>query len=152
MKLNCNITSLQSALTNVRYQKVCLFFIFSFAFINTAWMLDDIFITFRAVDNFLKGYGPVWNIGERVQVYTHPLYYFLLIIGIGIFKHHYWFTLALSYVCLLGTIFLFFRITATAGNMALGITASLVMLFSQSIAAFAAVHLRAGVHCGKRYE
>ena len=68
---------------------VLYFFIFTLAFVNTAWVTEDTFITFRAVDNFLAGYGPVWNVGERVQVYTHPLWYFLLVIGIGIFRHHY---------------------------------------------------------------
>ena len=86
------------------------FLAFSAVFVNTAWLCDDIFITFRAVDNFLAGYGPVWNVGERVQVYTHPLWYALLVIGIGISGNHYWFTLALSYACLLGTLFLFFKI------------------------------------------
>lgn len=107
--------------------------IFSLVFINTAWLCDDIFITFRAVDNFLKGYGPVWNVGERVQVYTHPLWYFLLVIGIGTFKHHYWFTLALSYACLLGTLYLFLKI-ARHGNMALAMFASAALLLSRAFA------------------
>ncbi|MBQ9578196.1 MAG: ankyrin repeat domain-containing protein [Ottowia sp.] len=107
--------------------------IFSLVFINTAWLCDDIFITFRAVDNFLKGYGPVWNVGERVQVYTHPLWYALLVIGIGIFKHHYWFTLALSYACLLGTLLLFLKI-ARHGNMVLAMLASVALLLSRAFA------------------
>jgi arabinofuranosyltransferase len=41
--------------------------------VRTAWMCDDAFITLRTVDNFVQGYGLVWNVGERVQVYTHPL-------------------------------------------------------------------------------
>ena len=43
-----------------------------------AWVSDDAFITFRVVDQFLAGHGPVFNIGERVQVFTHPLWLFLL--------------------------------------------------------------------------
>ncbi len=43
-----------------------------------AWTSDDAFITFRVVDQFLAGHGPVYNIGERVQVFTHPLWLFLL--------------------------------------------------------------------------
>ena len=109
------------------------FLVFTLVFINTAWLEDDIFITFRAVDNFLKGYGPVWNVGERVQVYTHPLWYALLVIGVGIFKHHYWFTLALSYACLLGTLYLFLKI-ARHGNMALTMLASAALLLSRAFA------------------
>jgi len=43
-----------------------------------AWLSDDSYITFRTIDNFIKGYGLTWNIGERVQAYTHPLWMFLL--------------------------------------------------------------------------
>lgn len=38
------------------------------------WVTDDAYITFRAVENFVQGRGPTWNVGERVQVYTHPLW------------------------------------------------------------------------------
>jgi len=44
------------------------------------WVCDDAFITFRVADNLLNGYGPVFNVGERVEVYTHPLWLFLLTI------------------------------------------------------------------------
>lgn len=42
-----------------------------------AWMSDDAYITFRVVENWHNGFGLVWNVGERVQVYTHPLWLFL---------------------------------------------------------------------------
>jgi hypothetical protein len=35
------------------------------------WLCDDIFITFRYAENFLAGHGFVFNIGERVEGYTH---------------------------------------------------------------------------------
>ncbi|TQE83487.1 hypothetical protein [Leptospira noguchii] len=56
-----------------------LFFIHSVLFYHSSWLSDDSFITFRVVDNFLNGYGLRWNPLERVQVYTHPLWLFLLI-------------------------------------------------------------------------
>jgi len=43
-----------------------------------AWTCDDAFITFRAVEQLLAGHGPVFNAGERVQVFTHPLWFFVL--------------------------------------------------------------------------
>jgi arabinofuranosyltransferase len=46
--------------------------------VRTAWMCDDAFITLRVIDNFVNGYGLTWNIDERVQAYTHPLWLFLL--------------------------------------------------------------------------
>ena len=49
--------------------------------IRTSWLGEDAYITFRAVDNWLNGYGPRWNIHERSQVYTHPLW-FLIVSGL----------------------------------------------------------------------
>ena len=46
-----------------------------------AWIGDDAAITLRSVMNFLYGYGPVFNVGERVQAFTHPLWFFLLSLG-----------------------------------------------------------------------
>ncbi len=51
---------------------------FSVAIVRNAWLSDDAYITFRTVDNFINGYGLTWNVSERVQTYTHPLWMFLL--------------------------------------------------------------------------
>ena len=39
-----------------------------------AWIGEDAFITFRTVDQFVHGNGLRWNVDERVQAYTHPLW------------------------------------------------------------------------------
>jgi phage terminase large subunit-like protein len=43
-----------------------------------AWVCDDIFITFRYVDQLLAGRGVVFNPGERVEGYTHFLWLIVL--------------------------------------------------------------------------
>ncbi len=48
------------------------------AIARMAWLCDDAFITFRCVENLVHGQGPVWNVDERVQAYTHPLWFLLL--------------------------------------------------------------------------
>lgn len=48
--------------------------------LRTAWVSDDAYITFRTVDNFLNGYGLRWNVAERVQSFTHPLWMLLVTI------------------------------------------------------------------------
>lgn len=61
--------------------KFSLYFLISIFFLlllKTAWVADDAFLTMRSVDNFVNGYGLRWNILERVQIYTHPLWMFLL--------------------------------------------------------------------------
>ncbi len=45
------------------------------------WVCDDAFITFRIVRNFISGNGPVFNIGARVEVYSHPVWFTLLALG-----------------------------------------------------------------------
>ena len=54
--------------------------------IRNLWVSDDAFITMRVIDNFLRGYGLVWNVGERVQVFTHPLWLFVILPFARIFK------------------------------------------------------------------
>ena len=46
--------------------------------LGTAWIGDDAFITLRVIDNFVNGFGLRYNVIERVQVFTHPLWLFLL--------------------------------------------------------------------------
>ena len=84
--------------------------IFSYLFINTAWVAEDAYITFRSVDQLLAGNGPVWNLGERVQVYTHPLWYGLLALTTGLGLPSYWAALLLSFICLLGVLALLFHL------------------------------------------
>ena len=97
-------------LFSFRFVLFVIFCLFTLAFINTAWVAEDAFITFRSVDNMLAGYGPVWNIGERVQVYTHPLWYILLVIGNFIVYSPYYVALVLNYLCLLGFLYTYARL------------------------------------------
>jgi len=72
--------------------------------VRTAWMCDDAFITLRTVDNFVQGYGLVWNVGERVQAYTHPLWMFLLSAFYAFTREPYFTTLAISMALSLATV------------------------------------------------
>ena len=46
--------------------------------IRNRWVCDDAFITFRYVQNLLGGNGLVYNVGERVEGYTHFLWLLLV--------------------------------------------------------------------------
>jgi hypothetical protein len=50
--------------------------VFAIVVVRTSWLSDDAYITLRTVDNFVSGYGLRWNVAERVQTYTHPLWMF----------------------------------------------------------------------------
>ena len=61
-----------------RWVLVLVTFLFAIVVLRTAWICDDAAITFRSVENLATGNGAVWNTGERVQVYTHPLWMLVL--------------------------------------------------------------------------
>ena len=102
--------------------------------VRTAWVSDDAYITFRTVDNFLAGYGLRWNVGERVQSYTHPLWMFLVSAATATLREPYYASLALSFVCTLSTLALYARRIASSVPMAMvGLT---ILLFSQAFVDF----------------
>lgn len=43
-----------------------------------AWVCDDALITFRYVQNWVAGHGLVFNLGERVEGFSNPLFVLLL--------------------------------------------------------------------------
>jgi arabinofuranosyltransferase len=52
--------------------------------VRNAWLSDDCYITFRTIWNFWQGFGLRWNVVERVQTYTHPLWLLILLPVYGI--------------------------------------------------------------------
>ena len=49
-----------------------------YTFFITAWVGDDAQITFRQIWNLLNGAGITFNFEERVQSFTHPLWFMVL--------------------------------------------------------------------------
>ncbi len=80
----------------VRWVAVVLFVV---GVIRTAWVAEDAFITFRTIDNFFNGYGLRWNVAERVQTYSHPLWMMALTLGRWITGEFYYSALVLGGVC-----------------------------------------------------
>lgn len=78
--------------------------LFSAVYVLSAWVSEDAFITFRVIDNLWAGHGLVWNPGERVQVYTHPLWLLIISPFGSTFGGAYWGVLAVSYILLLFSI------------------------------------------------
>ena len=73
-----------------------VFLVFAAVLVRTAWLCDDAYITFRTIDNWAEGFGLRWNVAERVQSYTHPLW-MLLLAGVHAFTGElYWTPLVVS--------------------------------------------------------
>lgn len=61
-----------------------------------AWIVEDAFITLRTIAHFFEGYGLRWNIDERVQTYSHPLWLLLHIPLYALTKNMFLTSISLS--------------------------------------------------------
>ena len=102
---------------------------FTYVFLANAWVGDDAYITYRVVWNFLHGYGPVFNPGERVQAYTHPLWMFVMSAASGITREFFFTGLAVSYAFAVTAVT---RVTRSAESFAVGALALLILLSSKA--------------------
>lgn len=107
---------------------------FIVAFARTAWVCDDSFITFRVVDNCLSGHGLTWNPGERVQVFTHPLWLGVLVPLVGIFRDPYFVSLLVSFFMSVGAIIILLK--AMGGLDALSILLGFLLIASRAFVDF----------------
>ncbi len=76
--------------------------------LKSAWIVDDAYISFRYVKNILNGYGLTWNVFERVQAYTNPLYVFLMTPIYAISKDMYLSSIFLSVGLTMSAVIIFF--------------------------------------------
>ena len=64
--------------------------------VRSAWVCDHSFITFRTIDNFVHGHGLRWNVIERVQTFTHPLWMLVLTVFYLFTREAYYTVLTVS--------------------------------------------------------
>ncbi len=93
--------------------------------VKCAWICDDAYIGFRVADNFAHGYGLTWNVTERVQVYTAPLW-ILLVCCVNVVTHEVFFTsIALSLAfSTVAVVLLAVRLSRSPANLCLVIVAA----------------------------
>jgi len=102
--------------------RVALMAIFATVLLRTAWLCDDAYITFRVVDNFVQGYGLRWNVAERVQVFTHPLWMLAISAFHFVTREVYFTALGVSAGISLAAVYLAtFRVAASAGLGMIGL-------------------------------
>ncbi|MBW7858698.1 MAG: hypothetical protein H3C43_10510, partial [Leptonema sp. (in: Bacteria)] len=77
--------------------------------IRTTWIGDDSKITIRTVLNTLHGFGATFNLDERVQGYTHPLWFLLILILTFLIQNVYIAIFVLSFVCTVAMMWLLIR-------------------------------------------
>ena len=116
------------------FLKAAMLSLFSIAVVRTAWMCDDAYITLRTVDNFVSGFGPRWNVAERVQTFTHPLWMFVLALPYYVTREAYFTPLVVSILVSLAAMWLL--VTRIAVSSATAIIGASVLTFSRAFVEF----------------
>ncbi len=116
------------------FLKAAMLSLFTIAVVRTAWMCDDAYITLRTVDNFVSGFGPRWNVAERVQTYTHPLWMFVLALPYYVTREAYFTPLVVSILASLAAMWLL--MTRIAASSATAIIGASVLTFSRAFVEF----------------
>ncbi|MCA8973160.1 MAG: hypothetical protein KDC98_00490, partial [Planctomycetes bacterium] len=98
------------------------------------WVCDDAFITFRVADNLLEGYGLRWNVAERVQAYSNPLWLLTFIPVYAVIGNAYAAAIVLGVTCTAVAIVLAQRL---ATSPALAVFGTLLCLLSKAFVDYA---------------
>jgi arabinofuranosyltransferase len=113
-----------------RLLTACLVAFFFVVLVRTAWLGDDAFITLRTVDNLVSGFGPRWNVAERVQAYTHPLWMIVLAVPYYFTREAYFTTYAVMFAFSLLTVYAF--LTRIASSAALAVIGGAALVLSKA--------------------
>ena len=106
---------------------LCL--VFLAILLRTAWLSDDALITLRTVLNFTHGYGLTFNVAERVQTYTHPLWMLMLTGAYLVAGNVYYAAIGLSVGVSLVVFWSTLRLAATSAQVWI---VAAVLLFSRA--------------------
>ncbi|MET0340138.1 MAG: hypothetical protein ABW252_04020 [Polyangiales bacterium] len=101
--------------------------------IRSAWVTEDAYITLRTIDNWVAGLGLRWNVDERVQGYTHPLWMFLLSVPYFFTREAYLTSLLTGILTTLAAALLTIRNARSAGHATAAIG---LLLLSRSFVEF----------------
>ena len=106
---------------------VLLFILVSFFRFETGHITDDAFITYRSADNLLKGYGLVFNPGEKVLATTTP-FYSIVIAGFILFGMPPWYaSLVLDCFLVTGMIAFLYLFSRQIGDRVWGLFTVLLL-------------------------
>ena len=113
-----------------KYTCGSLLLLFCVAVLRSAWVSEDAYITFRTVQNLFEGHGLRWNVSERTQTYTHPLWMFV-IAGCRALSGEYFFSvIAISILFSLGAVGVL--LTRVATSVPAAVLAGLALITSKS--------------------
>jgi arabinofuranosyltransferase len=79
-----------------RFCGALLVFVVLYGLLINAWVTEDAYITLRSVEQVYAGNGPRWNPQERVQAYSHPPWFWLLVAVHPVLRHPFAAAIALG--------------------------------------------------------
>lgn len=126
--------SAQSQLVARKWALVFFGLAFIWTFFRYAWITEDAFINFRVIENVRDGYGLVWNPGERVQVFTSPMWMLLTLSASLLTGEELYTVIVLSFILVAATFFLLY---ISSGKNAVLFLAVATLFFSRSIRDYA---------------
>jgi arabinofuranosyltransferase len=132
------------------------FALFAVVLVRNAWLGEDAYIGLRTVENFINGDGLTWNVNERVQVYTCPLWILIHCGALFVTRETFYTSIFLSFVASLLAMLVVWR---SARGDTQGLLAVTVLVCSKAfvdystsglenpltyllVAAFVAIYLR----------
>jgi arabinofuranosyltransferase len=118
--------------------------VFAALLFRSAWIADDAAISLRTVLNVTHGFGLTFNIAERVQTFTHPLWLFMLTgayLGIG---NVFVATIVVSIAVSVAAFLIALARASTVWQAGLG---AVVLLFSRAFVDFSASGLENPLFC-----
>jgi arabinofuranosyltransferase len=101
--------------------------------LKNSWVTEDAFITFRYAVNFVAGHGLVFNIGERVQGFSHPLWLFGMIIAEILHMNLYYGAMLFGLICNGLMVYLFIELLYRQKYGYRSILFGLIVLYSCSV-------------------
>jgi arabinofuranosyltransferase len=107
-----------------------LILLFTLLVLRTAWVMDDAYISFRSVDNFVHGFGLRWNTFERVDAFTDPLWTLVLSVCAFVTREVYYTGLLLQIAFSVAAFIVI--VMAMARTTAAAVVCSVVLAFSKA--------------------
>jgi arabinofuranosyltransferase len=118
--------------------------VFLAVLVRTAWFSDDALISLRTVMNVIHGNGLTFNVGERVQTFTHPLWLALLTATYAIVGNVYYAAFLLPMVV---SAWVFWRIVTGASSTWQAWLAVAVLLSSRAFVDYSTSGLENPLAC-----
>jgi arabinofuranosyltransferase len=108
-----------------------IFLGFLITYFNRGFMLDDALIYYRYVNNFIEGNGLVYNIGEKFNALTSPLYTYLSIFVSSITREVEKTQVVLSGSLLIASSLMLLLINIKKNQIVIGVISSLILVSSK---------------------